>query len=272
MTELNVEAQPEDGKRDRRMSLGEHLREARKRLIIAVIGLAAGMVIAFIVTDPIINFLTEPIRIIDEERGGDFAELMFTGIASGFNLRIRMALSIGLLLSAPVWLWQIWAFVMPGLTKKEIRYTLAFVGAAIPLFFAGGYVAVLVAPHVIEVMSNFVPEIGVNFFDSDYYYDFILKFVLVIGVSFVLPVFMVALNLAGVMSGAAMLKGWRVAILVASLFAAIATPAADIGSMLLLAGILVVLYFAAALLSLLFDRRKKKREIAAGLDPDAPAA
>lgn len=272
MTELDVEAQAEGGKRDRRMSLGEHLREARKRLIFAVLGLAAGMVVAFIITDPVIEFLTEPIRIIDEERGGDFAELMFTGIASGFNLRIRMALSIGLLLSAPIWLWQIWAFVMPGLTRKEIKYTLAFVGAAVPLFFAGGYVAVLVAPHVIEVMSNFVPEIGVNFFDSDYYYDFILKFVLVIGVSFVLPVFMVALNLAGIMTGRAMLKGWRVAILVASLFAAIATPAADIGSMLMLAGILIVLYFAAALLSMLFDRQKRKRQLAAGLDPDIPVA
>jgi len=271
VTELSVGA-PSEGKNDRRMSLGEHLREARRRLIISVIGLAAGMVVAFIVTDPVIEFLTEPIRIIDEKRGDGFAELMFTGIASGFNLRLRMALSIGLVLSAPVWLWQIWAFIMPGLTRKEIKYTVAFVGAAVPLFFAGAYVAVLVSPHVIEVMSNFVPEVGKNFFNSDYYYDFILKFVLVIGVSFVLPVFMVALNLAGVITGKQMLKGWRVAILVASLFAAIATPAADIGSMLLLAGILVVLYFAAAGISLIFDRRKKKRAVAAGLDPDLPPA
>lgn len=269
MTELSVDASSE-GKRDRRMSLGEHLREARRRLIIAVIGLAAGMVIAFLVTDPVINFLTQPITAINEERGAQFAELVFAKISSGFNLRIRMALSIGLLLSAPVWLWQIWAFIMPGLTKKEVRYTVAFVCTAIPLFFAGGYVAVLVAPHVIEVMSSFVPDVGKNFLDSDYYYDFILKFVLVIGVSFVLPVFMVALNLAGIMTGKAMLKGWRVAVLVAALFAAIATPAADIGSMLLLAGILIVLYFAAAFVSLFFDRRKRKKQVADGLDPDTP--
>jgi len=268
VTELSVDAPSDEGKRDRRMSLGEHLREARRRLIIAVIGLAAGMVIAFIVTDPVINFLTEPINAINAERGEQFAELVFAKISSGFNLRIRMALSIGLLLSAPVWMWQIWAFIMPGLTKKEIKYTVAFVSAAIPLFFTGGYVAVLVAPHVIEVMSNFVPDVGKNFLDSDYYYDFILKFVLVIGVSFVLPVFMVALNLAGVISGKAMLKGWRVAVLIAALFAAIATPAADIGSMLMLAGILIVLYFAAAFVSLFFDRRKRKKLIASGLDPD----
>ncbi|MDT0157135.1 twin-arginine translocase subunit TatC [Microbacterium sp. ARD32] len=253
------------------MSLGEHLREARRRLIIAVLGFVVGMVIAALVTTPVINFLTEPINAINAERGAHFAELVFAKISSGFNLRLRMAMAIGLLLSAPVWLWQLWAFIVPGLTKKEIKYTVGFVCAAVPLFFTGCYVAVLVAPHVIEVMSNFVPDVGKNFLDSDYYYDFILKFVLVIGISFVLPVFMVALNLAGIMTGKAMLKGWRVAVLVAALFAAIATPAADIGSMFLLGGILIVLYFAAATLSLLFDRRKGKQRRADGLDPDAPA-
>lgn len=272
MTELSVDAPSDEGKRDRRMSLGEHLREARRRLIIAVIGLAAGMVIAFIITDPVIKFISYPIEMINEQRGADFAELMFTKITSGFNLRIRMALSIGLLLSAPVWLWQIWAFIMPGLTKKEIKYTVAFVAAAVPLFFTGGYVAVMVAPHVIEVMSNFVPDVGKNFLDSDYYYDFIIKFILVIGVSFVLPVFMVALNFAGIITGRAMLKGWRIAVLVAALFAAIATPAADITSMFLLGGILIVLYFAAAFVSLFFDRRRRKKQIASGLDPDHLAA
>ncbi|MFD5214804.1 twin-arginine translocase subunit TatC [Microbacterium sp. NPDC058345] len=254
------------------MSLGEHLREARRRLIIAVIGLVIGMVIAFIVTDPVIWYITEPIRILDEQHGTDYAKLVFTGVSSGFDLRLRMAFSIGLLLSAPVWMWQIWAFIMPGLTRKEIKYTVAFVGAAIPLFFGGAYVAVLVAPHVIEVMSNFVPDGGVNYFDSKQYYDFILKFITVIGISFVLPVFMVALNMAGVITGKAMLKGWRIAILVAALFAAIATPAADIFSMLMLGGILIVLYFAAAFLSIFFDRRKRKRQIAAGLDPDLATA
>ena len=251
------------------MSLASHLKELRKRFVLAILGLVVGMVVAFLVTDSVIWFITEPIRIIDKERGGDFAELVFSGIATGFNLRIRIAFALGLLFSAPIWLWQIWAFVMPGLTRKEIKYTWGFLGAAIPLFFAGTYVAVMVAPHVIEVMSGFVPEAGKNFFDANYYYDFIFKFILVIGVSFVLPVFMVALNLAGVVTGKAMLKSWRVAVLVASLFAAIATPAADIGSMLLLAGILVVLYFAATFLSMLFDRRKRKRMVAEGLDPDA---
>ena len=267
MTALDKPETPTE-EREQRMSLGSHLKELRKRFVIAIIGLVVGMVVAFIVTDTVITFITEPIRIIDEQRGGEFAELVFSGVSTGFNLRIRIAFALGLLFSAPVWLWQIWAFIMPGLTRKEIKYTIAFVGAAIPLFFAGTYVALTVAPHVIEVMANFIPDQGKYFADANYYYDFIFKFILVIGVSFVLPVFMVALNLAGVVTGKAMIKGWRIAVLVASLFAAIATPAADIGSMLMLAGILIVLYFAAAGLSMIFDRRKRKRLIAEGLDPE----
>jgi sec-independent protein translocase protein TatC len=272
VTELDTPASSKDS-RDRRMSLGAHLKEARRRLIIAVIGLAAGMVVAFFVTDPIIWYITEPIRILDARRGTEtpFAQFVFSGVSSAFDLRLRISFAIGLLLSAPVWLWQIWAFIMPGLTRKEVRYTISFVGAAIPLFFGGAYVAILVAPHVIEIMSNFVPEGGVNYFNAKEYYDFIFKFIIVIGVAFVLPVFMVALNFAGLLTGRAMLGGWRWAVLVASLFAAIATPAADIFSMLMLAGILIVLYFAATLLSLLLDRRRRKRSPADGLLPDVDA-
>jgi sec-independent protein translocase protein TatC len=181
---------------------------------------------------------------------------------------MRIALSIGFIISAPVWMWQVWAFIMPGLTRKEVRYTVWFLGVAIPLFFGGGVVAIYVAPHIIEVMTTFVPEGGVNYFDAGQYFDFIFKLVLVLGVSFVLPLVLVALNLAGVMSGRGILRGWRIAVLIATLFAAIATPGADIFSMLLLAGIMVVLYFAAALVSLLFDRRRAKRDKAAGLLPE----
>ena len=83
---------------------------------------------------------------------------MFSTVTSGFDLKLRIAFAIGLLISAPVWLWQIWAFIMPGLTRKEIRYTIGFLAAAIPLFFAGCYVGLVVMPHIIELMASFVPE------------------------------------------------------------------------------------------------------------------
>lgn len=246
-------------RRDRTMSLKGHLLELRKRLYIAAAALVIGMIVAFIVADPIIHIVTEPIRQIADKRGDDFAALNFGTITSAFDWRVRIAFSIGIFLSAPVWLWQIWAFIMPGLTRKEIHYTVGFICAAIPLFFAGCYVGILIVPHVIELMWGFTPEGSVNFYTAKEYYDFVFKLLLVIGVSFVLPVFLVALNFAGVMSGRTILKGWRVAILIATVFAALATPAADVVSMLMLAGILIVLYFAAAGLSLLFDRRKRKR-------------
>lgn len=248
---------------EKRMGLGQHLIELRKRLMIAAAALIAGMVVAFFVTDPVIQLITEPIRVVAEARGETGrVELMFSTITSGFDLRLRMSFAIGILISAPVWLWQIWAFVMPGLTRKEVRYTVGFLAAAIPLFFAGAYVGLLTMPHIVELMNQFVPEGGASFYDAAYYYDFVFKLLIVVGVSFVLPVFLVALNFAGVMSGMAILKGWRVAILVSVVFAALATPAADVVSMLMLSGILVVLFFAAAGLSLLFDRRKAKRDAA----------
>jgi sec-independent protein translocase protein TatC len=254
--------EPEPPRRDRRMSLGQHLIELRKRLMIAAAALIVGMVVAFFITDPVIDALTEPIRIVAANRHEDFVALNFESVTSGFDLRMRIAFAIGLLLSAPIWLWQIWAFVVPGLTRAEVRYTVGFVAAAVPLFFGGCILGVYVMPHIIEVMTTFVPDQGAQFFTASTYYDFVFKLLIVFGVAFVLPVFLVALNLAGVLSGRALLKGWRVAILVATLFAALTTPAADIVSMLLLAGIMVVLFFAAALLSLAFDRRKRKREAA----------
>jgi sec-independent protein translocase protein TatC len=252
------------------MSLGQHLVELRKRLMIAAAALVVGMVIAFFISDPVIDALTEPIRIVAANRGTDLVALNFESVTSGFDLRMRIAFAIGILLSAPIWLWQLWSFVVPGLTRTELRYTVGFMGAAIPLFFGGCVLGVFVMPHIIEVMAAFVPEQGAQFFTASTYYDFVFKLLIVFGVAFVLPVFLVALNLAGVMSGMAILKGWRIAIIIATLFAALATPAADVVSMLMLGGILVVLFFAAAGVSLLFDRRKRKRE-ASFLPPGATA-
>lgn len=248
------------------MGLGQHLVELRKRLMIAAAALIVGMVVAFFVTDPVIHLITEPIRVVADARGeSGRVELMFSTITSGFDLRLRMSFAIGILISAPVWLWQIWAFVMPGLTGKEVRYTVGFLAAAIPLFFAGAYVGLLTMPHIVELMNQFVPEGGASFYDAAYYYDFVFKLLLFVGIAYVLPVFLVALNLAGIMSARTILKGWRIAILIAVTFAAIATPPADVVSTFILAGILVLLYFLAAGLTLLFDRRKRKREIADGV-------
>ncbi|REJ05534.1 twin-arginine translocase subunit TatC [Microbacterium bovistercoris] len=253
------------------MSLGAHLRELRKRLTIAAITIVVAMIVAFFVTDPIIDFISRPIADLQNERGVNYVSLNFGTVTAAFDLRMRMAFAIGLTLAAPVWLWQIWAFIMPGLTRKEVKYTIGFVAAAIPLFFAGCYTAMIVSPHVIEMLVGFTPQTGTSFMSAREYYDFIFKLMIVVGISFVTPVFMIGLNMAGILTGKAIFKGWRWAILVAIVFSAIATPPADVVSMFLLAGILTVLYFAAGGLALIFDKRKRKRMIAMGLDPDLPA-
>lgn len=257
-------------RRDKRMSLGAHLVELRKRLIIGAIAFVVAMAVSFFLTDWIIDAMTEPIRLVAERRGDAVSvELMSSTITGYFDMRLRIAFAVGIILSAPVWLWQLWLFLMPGLTRKEVRYTIGFVAAAVPLFFGGVFVGWLVMPHIVEIMATFSPEGGSNLYDAKYYYDFVFKLLLVVGVSFIIPVFLVALNFAGIMTGKAILKGWRVAILIAVVFSGLATPAADIVSMLMLAAILTVLYFAAAGLSMLLDRRRAKRN--PGLPTVGPA-
>ncbi len=272
MTAIDKKSAASDRPRnERRMSLGAHLVELRRRLMICAAALIVAMIIAFFVTDPIIQFITAPVDRIAQEHPEVVVGLTFSSVTAPFDLRMRMAFSIGIFLAAPIWLWQIWAYIMPGMTRKEIKYTIGFVAAAIPLFFAGCYVGSLVVPHVIELMANFTPEGANNLYEGKLYFDFILNLMLVLGVSFVLPVFLVALNVAGIISGRDIIKGWRVAVLIATVFAALATPAADVVSMLLLAGILVVLFFAAAALSMIFDRRRKKQMKADGLLPETDA-
>nr|WP_105565530.1 twin-arginine translocase subunit TatC [Microbacterium halophytorum] len=243
------------------MSLGGHLKELRKRLFIALIALVVGMIVSFIVTDWIIGFLIRPIEIVSENLGDDFTRLTYQDITGAFDMRLRISFAIGIVISAPVWLWQIWAFIMPGLKRREIYYTIGFLGAAIPLFFAGCAVALMVMPNVIRIMSEFVPQeaFASQIYEAKSYYDFVLKLVVIVGVAFVLPVFLVALNLAGIMRGRTILRGWRIAILVCLVFGMLASPPADMITMLVLAGILFVLYMTAGVVSLLFDRAKRKK-------------
>jgi sec-independent protein translocase protein TatC len=245
------------------MTLGEHLVELRNRLLIAVVAVIVAMVVAYFLTDPFLDLITAPIREIAAERGEDAkVEVMYTTVTGPFDLMLRMTFAIGVILAAPVWIWQIWAFIMPGLTKKEVRYTAGFMGAAIPLFVAGVATGLYLMPNIVRLMAEFLPAGTSAFYDAKFYYDFVLKLLLIVGLAYVLPVFLVGLNVAGVVSGRDILKAWRVAIVIAVTVAAIATPPADVVSTFLLAGILIVLFFAAAALSLLFDRRRAKREAA----------
>jgi sec-independent protein translocase protein TatC len=242
--------------RERRMSLGEHLVELRKRLIISAIAIVLGMVVGFFLSDWVWAALRTPMNEVAQHHN---ASINYTNITEAFDLKLRISFTVGLVLSAPVWLFQIWAFIVPGLTRKEKQYGFGFFFAAVPLFFAGCAAGWFVWPHIVELMVGFAAPGTSVFLTASAYLDFVLKLIVVVGAAFVLPVFLVLLNFAGVLQGISILKSWRVAILTITLFTATATPAADIVSMFLLAIPMVLLYLAAASVAILHDRRAAKR-------------
>lgn len=247
------------------MSIGGHLGELRKRFFIAAIGLILGMVAGFILARPAIGLISEPIAALTDS---GMAALNFDTVTGGFDLTMKIAVTLGVVVSSPVWLWQIWAFLVPGMKRSETLYSLGFFAAAVPLFLAGCFSGWLVFPNIVSLMAAFTPEGGTNLFQAGYYYDFVLKLVVAVGVAFILPVFIVLLNFCGVLSARSIIGGWRVAVLVIMLFCAFATPAADVVSLFLLAVPMVALYFTAYGVAYLHDRRAGKR-LAAVLADDA---
>jgi sec-independent protein translocase protein TatC len=243
---------------DRKMTLGQHLLELRKRLFLGAAGILVGAVLGWFLADFVWDQLREPIYAIINSQHRN-AQINYPDITSAFDLKLKISLYIGLIVSSPMWLYQIFAFLTPGLTSTEKRYTFGFFFTAVPLFLAGCAAGWYVLPHVVELMTSFAPVEDSAFINAQGYFDFVLKLVVAIGVAFVLPVFIVLLNFAGIISAQSIIKSWRVAILVITLFTAIATPAADVVSMFLLAIPMVVLYFAAYGIAWLHDRRVAKR-------------
>jgi sec-independent protein translocase protein TatC len=251
--------------REKRMSLAAHLIELRRRLFIAAAGVVLGTVAGWILTDLFVwDAIQDPVRRVAEARAAEGVdietEIVFPTIASAFDLRLQIAFTLGIVISAPVWLYQIFAFLVPGLNRRERRFTLGFFLSAIPLFFAGCAAGWFVLPNIVKLLTGFVPEDAASLLTAREYIDFVLKLVLAIGIAFVVPAFIVLLNFAGVMSAASIIKAWRVAILVIVLFTAFATPSADVVSMFLLAIPMIGLYFAAWFIAHLHDRRVERKQ------------
>jgi sec-independent protein translocase protein TatC len=246
--------------REKRMSLGAHLLELRKRLFISAIAIVVGAVLGWWLTDAFVwEAIQEPVEAVAEAQGSDTA-VVFPTISSAFDLRLQIAFTLGVVASSPVWLYQIFAFLVPGLNKRERKFTFAFFASAIPLFLAGCAAGWLVLPNVVKLMTSFVPSDAAALLTAPQYIDFVQKLVIAIGIAFVVPVFVVLLNFAGVISAASIIKSWRVAILVIVLFTAVATPAADIISMFMLAAPMILLYFGAWFIAHLHDRRVARRD------------
>lgn len=241
------------------MSLGEHLLELRKRLFIAGIAIAVGTIAGFFVAPSIWDGLRSPLVAIAEKQN---ATINYTAITEAFDLRMQIAFTVGIVVTSPIWLYQIFSFLVPGLTRREKRYTFGFFFSAVPLFLAGCYAGWLIFPHMVQLLLGFAPPEDATFLTARYFLDFVIKLVLAVGIGFVLPVFIVLLNFIGIISAKGIIKGWRVAVLAITLFTALTTPAADPISMLLLAIPMVFLYLAAAGVAWLHDRAVAKRSAA----------
>lgn len=252
------------------MALWDHLKELKNRLIKSAIAVLLAAVGGWFLYDPVVASLSEPLVTIARETGRT-AVLNFATIADPFAFKIQIAIQIGLVISSPVWIYQVWAFITPGLTRKERGYTLGFMAAAVPLFLAGVFVAWLVFPTVVRALLQFTPATGANNISATDYLTFTSQMLLILGISFLVPVILVGINMAGVVRGKTILKAWRIIVFLVFVLAALAAPGTDALSMFLLAAPLLVLFFAAIGLCIFNDKRRDARMAKRAAETDATA-
>jgi sec-independent protein translocase protein TatC len=243
------------------MPLGDHLRELRSRLLKSGIAIALGMVVGWGNYTAIFNWLSAPFTdvVAQAQAEGREVTLALTGVADPFILQLQVAAVTGLLISAPIWLYQLWRFVTPGLHRHEKRWAIAFALFATPLFLAGVFLAYTVLPFGLEILFGFTPDNVENIVSVDRYLSFFIRMILVFGIGFLAPLMIVLLNFAGVLTGKRLLSWWRWIIFTIFIFSAVATPTGDPINLLLLAAPILFLVMIAVGISLLNDKRRARK-------------
>ena len=265
------------------MPLVEHLRELRSRLVKAGSAIVAGVVVAFLLRNHVIGVLERQVCGDGSINGIGTPTaqcpngvLTLSGPTAGITLAFKVAFLGGLCLSAPAWLYQFWAFLAPGLYKREKRYGVGFVALATPMFASGCALCYVFFPKIMDALlgSAFTPRGVAVQLPVDTFLTFYLRMMAVFGISFVLPLFLVLFNALGLMSGSVMGRHWRVVVLAIFIFAAIAVPTGDPIGMSVLAIPLCALYLGAVLFAKANDRRRARRRAAdplSSLSPDEPS-
>lgn len=250
------------------MPLTEHLRELRSRLVKSGLAIGIGMVVDWVYYDALFAWISAPFNSVVEQARSEGREviLALTGVADPFVLQMQVAAVAGLILSSPVWLYQLWRFVTPGLHQHERRWGLGFAAVAAPLFAAGALLAYVLLPYGLQILFGFTPDGVENIVSVDKYLSFFLRMILVFGIGFLVPLMLVLLNFAGVLSGRRLLGWWRWIIILVLAFSAVATPTGDPINLMLLAGPIFVLVMVAVGISLLNDRRRERRRRGTDID------
>ncbi|WP_052850718.1 twin-arginine translocase subunit TatC [Streptomyces avicenniae] len=255
-----------------RMSLTEHLRELRNRLGISVAGILVVTIVAMFFAKDIMDFLSDPVPVCESfedpaARDRRCAVLAQNGLTVPFGTYLRVSLLVGLIAASPIWLYQAWAFIAPGLHKNEKKYTRAVVAVGVPLFLAGSAFAYWLLGRAVPVLLSFSAPGAQNYVSMEEILDLTVRMALAFGLSFELPLVLVLLNLGGIVSGKRMLSWWRWMVVGIAIFAAAITPT-DLMSMVALQVPVTAFYFIACVIAVLNDRRKARREDEEELDDD----
>jgi sec-independent protein translocase protein TatC len=259
------------------MTLVDHLRELRTRLMWSFLAILVGAVVGWIEYPRLFDFLERPF--LDavkrlHKQGTSNVQLTINGVADAFNLQIQISLAAGLVLSSPIWMYQIFRFITPGLHHRERRWGAMFVTASLPLFLGGVIAAYFVLPRVLDALLGFTPENVSNFITVDKYMGFLVQLMIVFGIGCIAPVLIVVLNQVGLLSARRFASWWRWTLFGTLVFAAVATPTGDPVSMLVFAAPLLLLMVVAFVICWNTDRRRAKhdRETGfAGLSDDEPS-
>jgi len=247
-----------------RMPLMEHLRELRRRVFWSVLALVPGVTLGWIFYDRLIAWLSAPIcdvKVSNNVGGGSCGPLVINGLLGPFNLQVKVALAAGVFLASPVWLYHLWAFVTPGLHRNERRWTIGFLITGIPLFFAGAAVCYWLLPRATTLLLGFTPDQVGSIVDFNDFLSIVMRLMLVFGLGFEVPVFIVLMNLAGILPARKLAGWWRQIVFGVFLFAAVATPTGDPFTMTALALPLCLLILLAYIVCRIHDARRSRPDI-----------
>jgi sec-independent protein translocase protein TatC len=242
---------------DGRMALSDHLRELRARIIRSTVVLVIAFFVALYFYEDLYQLILHPYEEAKKNLpSGTKSEPVLSGVAAGLTFQLKLCGLAALVGSSPYWLYQIWAFIVPGLHPNERKWSRIFAAIAGPLFFAGVAVGYYVLPKAITVLIGFTPADVTNLVEFTQFFSFISRMLLIFGIAFEIPLFVIMLNLAGVVSGKALGRYRPWIILGTFVFAAVATPSTDPFSMLMLAIPMLVLFAAAEIIARAVDRAR----------------
>ena len=243
------------------MSLADHLRELRRRVIISAAAIVVGTIVGFVFHGWLVDVLTQPYCDLPEKYRAIQGKctLVVGGVLDPFNVTLKLSFYAGLLLSSPVWLWQLWQFVTPGLYERERRWALTFVGISVSLFCLGAYVAYITLQNGLRFLLSFATGGISSLLNFNSYLSYVVAMVLVFAVSFEFPLLVVMLNFANIVSYQRLRHWTRGVVFGIFVFAAVATPSQDPFTMLALAMPMCVLYGLALVVTRVHDRRDEQR-------------